>query len=110
MNFAGRIRDFFTARRQVSQDFFDELGDLLVEGDFGAAPAMDLVEKLEAISRKEKIGDTSELKERFVQLLSDELLSSDPDETVEQNSPAVILLLGVNGVGKTTTAAKLASR
>jgi fused signal recognition particle receptor len=110
MNFAGRIRDFFSAMRQVSDDFFDDLGDLLVEGDFGAAPAMELVEKLQIISRKEKIGDTAELQERFVKLLAEKLLASDPDKTVEQNAPAVILLMGVNGVGKTTTAAKLASR
>jgi fused signal recognition particle receptor len=110
MNFAGKIRDFFTAPHQVSDDFFDELGDLLVEGDFGAAPSMELVEKLQALSRKEKIGDTVELQKRFVKLLAENLLASDPDKTVEENSPAVILLMGVNGVGKTTTAAKLASR
>jgi len=114
VSFAGKLKDFFGLNRSVSEDFFDDLADLLVEGDFGAAPAMKLVEKLQQLAKKEKIAEPSRLKERFVQLLTDELLPADPDSRISPHSslptPAVILLLGVNGVGKTTTAAKLASR
>ena len=120
MNFAGKIKDFFGLGRSLSEDFFNKLCDLLVEGDFGAAPAMKLVERLEQLSKKEKIHESELLKEQFVKLLSDELLSCNPDELFlaasgsgeETSKPglSVILLLGVNGVGKTTTAAKLARR
>jgi fused signal recognition particle receptor len=107
MNFAGRIKEFFNLKSGLSEDFFDDLADLLVEGDFGAAPAMKLVERLELIAKKEKIQDAVQLKEKFVQLLTDELLSAQDEQP---GGIKVILLLGVNGVGKTTTAAKLASR
>ena len=114
MNFAGRLKEFFGLKHSLSEDFFDDLGDLLVEGDFGAAPAMKLVERLEQLARKEKISEPALLKERLVQLLTDELPDTDPAAQVDQtggsqNGPLVILLLGVNGVGKTTTAAKLAA-
>ena len=120
MNFTGKIKEFFGLKSALSENFFDDLADLLVEGDFGAAPAVKLVERLELIAKKEKINETAPLKEQFIQLLTDELLSADPDNQVGNvfNSPPgtikndikVILLLGVNGVGKTTTAAKLAYR
>ena len=130
MNFAGKslfsekLKELFGFKNKLSEDFFENLEDLLVEGDFGAVSAMKLVERLEQLTHKEKIGDPGLLEQKFIQLLSDELLPADPDLQVEgnrENSPAgftagpantlpVILLLGVNGVGKTTTAAKLAAR
>ena len=120
MNFAGRIKEFFGLKSALSDDFYDDLSDLLIEGDFGAVPAMKLVERLENIAKKEKIQDALLLKEKFVQLLTEELLSENPDDQLGYTSNSapcisksdirVILLLGVNGVGKTTTAAKLAFR
>ncbi|MCL1813673.1 MAG: signal recognition particle-docking protein FtsY [Treponema sp.] len=120
MNFAGKIKEFFSFSHSLPEDFFDNLADLLVEGDFGAAPAIKLVERLETIAKKEKIQGAAQLKEQFIQLLTDELLFADPDEQAgyisgsqkeaSKDDIKVILLLGVNGVGKTTTAAKLASR
>ena len=119
MNFAGKIKEFFGFSRSLPEDFFENLADLLVEGDFGAAPAIKLVDRLENLAKKEKINEGELLKEQFIKLLSDELLFCNPDEMLgflpehasEENSRlSVVLLLGVNGVGKTTTAAKLASR
>jgi fused signal recognition particle receptor len=110
VGFAGRIRDFFGLGRSVSEDFFEDLLDLLVEGDFGAASAMKLADRLKEISRKEKITEAAPLRIRFARLLQEELFTADPDSMVEGSPLPVILLLGVNGVGKTTTAAKLAAR
>jgi fused signal recognition particle receptor len=115
VNFTRKILEFFGRSRSISDDFFDALGDLLIEGDFGAAPAMKLVEDLETLARKERITDPALLKQRFVELLTEGLLDASPDKQVEASlpeakAPAVILILGVNGVGKTTTVAKLACR
>ena len=125
MSFAAKLKNFFSQMdssrnpdsisrpNSLSEVFFDDLCDLLVEGDFGAAAAMKLAERLKNIAKKENIIHGIELKKQLVQLLSDELMDADPDEQVEkksQNSLIMILLLGVNGVGKTTTAAKLANR
>ena len=108
MNFGGKIKEFFSFGHSLPEDFFENLADLLVEGDFGAAPAIRLVERLELIVKKEKIYQAVQLKEKFVQLLTDELLSANSCDKIDKIN--VILLLGVNGVGKTTTAAKLAAR
>ena len=107
MNFAGKLKKFFGVGSSLPDDFFCDLTDLLVEGDFGAGPAMKLVDRLEKIAQKEKINNPTELKDQFINLLSGELISG--AEEISDNFN-VILLLGVNGVGKTTTAAKLAYR
>jgi fused signal recognition particle receptor len=123
LNFAGKLKELFGRSSSIPEEFYEDLCDLLIEGDFGAAPAMKLAENLEALAKKEKIIDGGALKERLVQLLTDSLLAPSwdklPESSVktpqssappEKTAITVILLLGVNGVGKTTTAAKLASR
>jgi fused signal recognition particle receptor len=114
--FAGRLGAFFGLTKALSEDFYDDLADLLVEGDFGAAGAVKLVEDLRVLAKKERIGSPPALKERFAGLLEAALSPALPEALASRGemqaepecSPAVILLLGVNGVGKTTTAAKLA--
>jgi fused signal recognition particle receptor len=120
LNFAERLKDFFGFSKPLSEDFFDDLADLLVEGDFGAAEALRLVDDLKALSKKEKIADPAPLTEKFARLLEQELGKpfrrlqpqsqepQTPDLSGLPSTLSVILLLGVNGVGKTTTAAKLA--
>ncbi|MDR2072653.1 MAG: signal recognition particle-docking protein FtsY [Spirochaetaceae bacterium] len=110
VGFAAKIKDFFGFTGPLPEGFFDDLGDLLVEGDLGPGLAMKLVDRLQALSKKEKITEPGPLRERFAKLLEDGLVVLDPDTLVEGESPALILLLGVNGTGKTTTAAKLAAR
>jgi fused signal recognition particle receptor len=107
--FAGRIKNFFSRFQLVSEELFEELTDLLVEGDFGAAEAYGLTEQLREQCKKEKITDAAKIREALARLLESTLLIPGPPEPgPEENGLAVILLLGVNGVGKTTTAAKLA--
>jgi fused signal recognition particle receptor len=111
MNFAERLKGFFNRSKNISEDFFDDLADLLVEGDFGAAGAMKLVDDLKALSKKERIDDPSALREAFAALLEKALVPAEAASGLDALPPslAVILLLGVNGVGKTTTSAKLAA-
>jgi len=107
MKFAEKLRAFFGGQSAEQKEFFESLADLLIEGDFGAALAMETVDKLEAVCRKEKITGPEEVKARLAVILKEYLpeaaAPSQPEERFK-----VILLLGVNGVGKTTTAAKLA--
>ena len=102
--------------RALSEDLFEDLTDLLVEGDFGAREAYKTADRLREYCRKEKPPDPAGLREALA-LLLEELLREAPAFDPEsfpgasgEGNPAVILLLGVNGVGKTTTAAKLAAR
>jgi fused signal recognition particle receptor len=112
ISFAGRIRDFFGFAKPLSPEFFEELSDLLVEGDFGAAGAYKLTEELRELCRKERIPGGEAARRALARLLEERLrrAPSAPAPNFEGESLALILLLGVNGVGKTTTAAKLAAR
>ncbi|MFP3089123.1 signal recognition particle-docking protein FtsY [Treponema sp. TIM-1] len=124
-SFAGRIKSFFGVKKAINDELYEDLADLLVEGDFGAVEAFKTVDKLKEHCRKEKINDGEGVRRALAEILTQELLPSgfsDKGDSVYDffRSPAkpvsspqkmgVILLLGVNGVGKTTTAAKLAHR
>ncbi|MDR2923589.1 MAG: signal recognition particle-docking protein FtsY [Treponema sp.] len=114
MKFTEKIKKFFAGSPAVSQEFFDELADLLVEGDIGAQEAYGTVESLRQICKKEQIAQPQEARERLAGLLEKMLVDGTGGDGGNSGSTAVggqtvILLLGVNGVGKTTTAAKLAS-
>jgi len=120
MNFAGKIKLFFAKAPAVSQEFFDELSDLLVEGDLGAKEAYAVVELLQERCKKENISSPQQARNCLAGLLEEILHSvkaaasyeteaSGEASSSDEAGPAVILLLGVNGVGKTTTAAKLAA-
>jgi fused signal recognition particle receptor len=108
MKFAEKIKSFFAGSQAISQDFFDELSDLLVEGDIGAHEAYAAAELLQEKCKKEKITSPEDARVRLAELLEAMLLTATP-LTLSPDRLTVMLLLGVNGVGKTTTAAKLAS-
>ena len=108
-DFAGRIRSFFGIRAAVSDELFDDLADLLVEGDFGAAGAFRMADRLREEAKKRGITDAGELRKVLALLLEQTLGEAGQAATLETGDRdlGIILLLGVNGVGKTTTAAKL---
>ncbi|MDR2447698.1 MAG: signal recognition particle-docking protein FtsY [Treponema sp.] len=113
--FTDALKNFFGLRKAVSTELFDDLCDLLVEGDFGANNAYKITEKLRETCRKEKITESDAARSRLAVLL-EEMLTADSAqdhasvEDFPDNTLAIILLLGVNGVGKTSTAAKLGAR
>ncbi len=115
------LTDVSVLVKGIDDDSIEELERILLEADFGVDASMDLVQELESAARRGKVKTETELRE----FLSDrirEILTSPPavgDESSEDalefrtpagSRPFVILVLGVNGTGKTTTAAKLARR
>jgi len=108
--FAEKIKSLFGKRQGLSEEVFEDLADLLVEGDFGAKGAMALTEKLKEECGREKVSDGEGAKKILARLLTEILLKADNSQNIEEDKLLVVLLLGVNGVGKTTTAAKLAER
>ncbi len=104
-----RIRDLFNRRSSVDEAFFEELEELLVEADFGASAAVDLVDELREESKGSSSGwqrqeFTAALKKLLLPSLQSVDITPDPDKLT------LYLVLGVNGVGKTTTIAKMAHR
>ena len=120
LGFGGKLKSLFGIRPGLSDELFEDLADLLVEGDFGAAGAYRLTEKLKADCKKDKINDGEGARKKMADLLEEILLKAGPASggieggfqpgKLQPDKLALILLLGVNGVGKTTTAAKLAER
>jgi fused signal recognition particle receptor len=113
--FAERLKNFFGLGNILSEEIFEDLTDLLVEGDFGAAEAYRIAGRLKEVCKKEKAADGKEAEKILARLLEEILLKAEQGKKAQaepgvSSAPEVVLLLGVNGVGKTTTAAKLAVR
>jgi fused signal recognition particle receptor len=107
--FASKLKNFFGIKQALSKEIFEDLTDLLVEGDFGAQGAYALAKKLEETCKKKKVEDGEGAKLLLAELLEEILLKAPPKlPAIKEGGLAVFLLLGINGVGKTTTAAKLA--
>ena len=105
-SFGEKLKSLFSKGSSINEDFFDELTDMLVEGDIGAKTAFEVVDERESICNKDKIGEQNEIVEKLKELLLQDVRSvSLVPEAGKQN---VWMMLGVNGVGKTTSAAKLA--
>jgi fused signal recognition particle receptor len=106
MGFADRLKAFFKIR-VLDDEVFDDLADLLVEGDLGAAFAFEIVDELKKHCRREKITDPEEARRALKGILTPYALKK--EFRLDPERLNVVLLLGVNGVGKTTSCAKLAA-
>ncbi len=98
---------------KVSDEYFEELENILIMADIGVKTVMDFIERLKLRVKQENITDTSYLKEvivdeLFIIYVNNESLSDKIN--IASDGPTVILFVGVNGVGKTTTLGKLAYR
>lgn len=106
-SFGAKLKSLFSGKKSINEDFYDDLTDLLVEGDIGAKAAYLLVEELEDVCSKKKITDENQIILKLKELLLRDVkkLSLTP----EKDKVNVWMVLGVNGVGKTTSVAKLAN-
>lgn len=112
-SFVNKLANLSKEYDEINDNYFEELEELLINADIGVNTVMDFMDKLQLRVSKEKITDPSMLTEiivdeLFIIYVNDEILSN----KINYNSdgPTVILFVGVNGVGKTTTIAKLASK
>ena len=107
-----KVEQIFVSRRQVDEEFFEELEESMIAADIGMATTMKLVEDLKYGAKKDRITDSEEIKERLKAAIRDILLRDGATVGLREDgeAPLVYLFVGVNGVGKTTTIAKLAAR
>ena len=101
----GRISNFL-GTSEIDRDTWDDLEALLIQADLGVKTTLSVIENLRETVAAEGITQTTELEEKLKTELADRI-DSPPALDLDSFSPAVILLVGVNGSGKTTTAAKL---
>ncbi|UFJ42080.1 signal recognition particle-docking protein FtsY [Brevibacillus humidisoli] len=107
----GRVEDLVRRYKKIDEDFFEELEEILIGADVGVGTVMELIDGLREEVRKRKIESAIELQpilsERLVALLKNENEQETALE-VQEGRLNVILFVGVNGVGKTTTIGKMA--
>ncbi len=109
--FVSKLADLTSKYSKVNEEYFEELEEILIMADIGVNTVMDFMDRLKDRVRKEKIENPEILKELivdelFIIYVNDQVLTSKINYAEE--GPTVILFVGVNGVGKTTTIGKLA--
>ncbi len=106
-----KVDQLLTGRRAVDDELFDDLEELLIQADLSIHTTTKLVKALREAARKELLSEPEQIKERLMGLLTDILGNGDGVRLKEPGErPAVYMFVGVNGVGKTTTIAKVAYR
>lgn len=108
-SFNERINDVFSNFRKVDEDFLEELEEMLIMSDIGVDTSVKIINQLRERMKKEKIEDEEEVK----QVLREEMqkILETGDISLHLNTkPSIILVIGVNGVGKTTSIGKIANR
>ncbi|WPC40711.1 signal recognition particle-docking protein FtsY [Clostridium sp. JS66] len=108
-NFTEKITDMLSGAMSIDDDLYEELEEILITADIGVDTTLYIIEKLKEKIREKKIKDPSLvsgcLKEVIVDILGEESSTIKPNKT-----PEVILVIGVNGVGKTTSIGKISAK
>ncbi|EGQ2957096.1 signal recognition particle-docking protein FtsY [Staphylococcus pseudintermedius] len=112
-NFQNQLNNLLAHYRKVDEDFFEALEEMLIQADVGFNTVMELVDELRMEAKRRNITETEDLREAIVEKIV-EIYQQDDEKSEEMNIEDgrlnVILMVGVNGVGKTTTIGKLAHR
>ena len=104
-----KINNVFSNFRKVDEDFLEELEEALIMSDIGMETSIKIIDNLRTKIKKEKIQDEEEVRKALREEMQEILDSADKSLHLE-TKPSVILVIGVNGVGKTTSIWKIANR
>lgn len=104
-----KINNVFSTFRKVDEDLLEELEEALIMSDVGMETSEKIISELRNRIKKEKIEDAEQVKEALKEIIKNILDSVDSTLHIE-TTPSVILVVGVNGVGKTTSIGKIANR
>ena len=110
--FQSQLKNLFTANVKIDDDLYDELEEILISADIGMKSTIEIVDKLREEIKIRSIKDSQEifplLKEIMIEKLKENNLNN--DLLIDKSKLNIILVIGVNGVGKTTTIGKLANK
>ena len=106
---ASTLGSVFSGFSQIDDDFYDELEESLILADLGVDTALKATDRLRKVVREQHLKEPEEAKSALKEILVD-MLSVGESGLNLSTKPAVILVIGVNGVGKTTTIGKLAAK
>ncbi len=102
----GKVSRLLTAKRKIDEDFLEELEEILITGDVGIDASLFLIEKIEQKAKSERYQDSEELEDLIKDEIEAVLL---PFDTEKKEGLQILLIVGVNGTGKTTSIGKLAN-
>lgn len=107
----GALDNLFNGRATIDDELFDEIEETLVSADMGFETSMEVIDALRDAVAEEHIRDPQLVRVRLVEIMKEKLLAANLETALieEPGHPVVILVIGVNGVGKTTTIGKLAN-
>ena len=103
----GKLDDFFKQFVRIDEDFFDELEELLISADIGVRTTEEILDDLREFVRDNRVKDCEVIKEELFRMLRELIGESEPLKI--DTKPSVILVIGVNGVGKTTSIGKISA-
>lgn len=107
-NIVSGMDSLFNSDEKINEDFYDELEETLILGDIGVHTTEDILDRLKAAVKSEHIKKRSDCKEFLIKTLKEIMDQGETAYKFEQ-VPSVVFVIGVNGVGKTTSIGKLAS-
>ena len=107
-SFDEKINNVFSVFRKVDEELLEELEEVLVMSDIGVETSVKIIDELRNKIKREKIEDEDAVKKALKEIMADILNVAEPKLNLE-TTPSVILVIGVNGVGKTTSIGKIAN-
>ena len=108
-NIDEKLNEAFSTFRKVDEDLLEELEEILIMSDVGMDTSLEIIDSLRKKIKLENLKDVEEVKEALRELIQ-EILDKQSSELNLNTKPSVILVIGVNGVGKTTSIGKIANR
>lgn len=106
--FMSSVKDLFRLHKRIDQAFWDELEEILITADVGVTTSSKLIDKMKAVVKERKIAEPEALTAILKEELSQMLAGSEGTLCMATDGPTVIMVVGVNGAGKTTSIGKLA--
>lgn len=103
--FVGAVNDLFSGRGKIDDDLYDELEEILYTADIGVATTQQILQQLQQRVRQEHITEPAHARQALLEVLQELVGEGEPLRL--DTVPSVILVVGVNGVGKTTSIAKI---
>lgn len=108
-NFTDKVNEILGNYITIDEDLYEELEEVLITSDIGVETSMYVIEKLRERIREEKIDEVSKVRDCLKRVLIS-IMEEENVELIDRNNKNVILVIGVNGAGKTTSIGKMSSR
>lgn len=106
-NISEKVEQLLSFTKSIDEDLFEELEEILITSDVGVATTDKIISELRKKIKEEKITDPSQVKELLKDIIS-EIMGGEEQNIIPEKTPAVYMVVGVNGVGKTTSIGKMA--